>query len=552
MRTYFYDVQEQERVIFTDKLHDLVPTYIEKPLTLDTVHADAEIISVFITSTVTKELLDAMPHLKLIALRSTGFDHVDMEAVEERGVVLVNVPSYGENTIAEYAFGLLLSLTRKISLASSVIKDTSSQKLSPEYFRGLDVFGKTIGVIGAGRIGRRMIGMAKGFGMRVIVHDVYEDAQVATSLGFTYVSAKELFAQSDVISFHTPSTPANHHMLSRDIVNTVLKKGVYIINTSRGDLIDTEALIEGLEQGIIAGAGLDVCEGEVLLRGYSSTELLHTDHTSEYLKYSAYIGMLKAFPNVILTPHIAYNTQGALVRICETTIGNITSFIHGAVTNRIQQGVKPVGKLILMRHTQSEWNALGVWTGTRDKHLTDKGFEDARLLGLVIEDIHIDHAFASTQVRTIETLSSVLGTMRQLVVPITRSSSLNERDYGEYTGKNKHDMKELLGEEQFEHIRRGWDVPIPHGETLKAVHERVVSYYIKSILPRLVQGENILIVSHGNALRALIKYIEGISDEEIEHVEMMFGGAIVYTLQANGTMLAKEVRETESQSYDHV
>jgi 2,3-bisphosphoglycerate-dependent phosphoglycerate mutase len=234
----------------------------------------------------------------------------------------------------------------------------------------------------------------------------------------------------------------------------------------------------------------------------------------------------------------------------ETTVHNIQNYFNGNISNKVTVPPPPLGRLILIRHTQSEWNEKGVWTGTRDAKLTQKGFEDARLLGNIIRDINIDRAYVSMQIRTMETLSSLLGTIQQPTVPITQDPALNERDYGEYTGKNKHDMKELLGQEMFDKVRRGWNVPIPNGETLENVYNRITPYFKEVILPQLKNGENILIVSHGNALRALMKYIENISDEGIEGTEMMFGGAIVYSLTEDGHMKNKEIRETSSMSLD--
>jgi D-lactate dehydrogenase len=549
-RLYFYDIQEAEKEPLQRSLTHLEPVYIEQPIRLDLVHEDAEIVSLFVSSTLTREMIDKMPNLKLVVTRSTGFDHIDIQALSERTIPVLNVPSYGEHTVAEYGFGLLLGLTRKIPIATKMTRENVC--VPPEEVRGVDLSGKTLVVVGAGRIGRKMIAMGRGFGMNVLAYDPHEDAASATSLGFRYAPLEEVLRASDVISLHMPATPENHHMISRDVLQHVVKKGVYIINTARGELIDTEALIEALQGGIVAGAGLDVCEGEELLKRRCSIEVFNAANSTELLKESAHISILKSLPNVLLTPHIAYDTVEALGRICDTTASNIQSFLQGTIVNQVKSGVKPFGKLILIRHAESEWNAQGMWTGTRDKHLTDKGFQDARVLGTIIEDIHIDHAFASTQLRTIETLSSILGTMHQLTVPISRDSSLNERDYGDYTGKNKHEMKEILGEEQFEKVRRGWNVPIPNGETLEMVYNRTVPYYQSSIVPRLQKGENVLIVSHGNALRALMKYIESLSDEQIEHTEMMFGGAVVYTVNEQGLMTHKETRETPSLSYDHV
>lgn len=548
-KLYMYDVQSVEQEYFNEHLHGYDVSYVSNPIDITTVSQDTEILSVFVSSTVTKECIDKMPNLKLIATRSTGYDHIDVSYAISKGIIVTSVPSYGENTVAEYAFGLLLALTRKIPDTVRLTKENVC--VPPEAIRGIDLAGKTLGIIGTGRIGKKVIAMGKGFGMNVIAYDPYQDTKAAETLGYTYATLDEVFKTADVISLHVPANDINYHMINRESL-MLMKQGVYIINTARGELIDTQALLEALQTNKVAGVGLDVCEGEELLKKKCSIDMFTAATSDLLLKESAELTLLKSMPNVLLTPHVAYDTVEAIRRICGTTIDSITSFASGEIKNKVVPEAPPYGKLILVRHTQSTWNAEGLWTGTRDVHLTDKGFEDARLLGDIIKDFHIDHAYASEQIRTMETLSSLLGTMRQMTVPITRDKALNERDYGEYTGKNKHDMKALLGEELFEKVRRGYDVFVPHGETLKMVYERVVPYYKDIVLPRIVRGENVLIVSHGNALRALIKYIENLSHETIEQTEMMFGGAVVYSVNQEGIMVHKEIRKTTSQSYDHV
>ena len=194
------------------------------------------------------------------------------------------------------------------------------------------------------------------------------------------------------------------------------------------------------------------------------------------------------------------------------------------------------GKLLLARHHESEWNKLGMWTGTRDRHLTEKGFDRATDMGLLIKDIHIDCAFASMQVRTIETLSCMLNACERYDVPTEHSAALNERDYGEYTGNDKWLMKEKLGEQAFNDLRRGWDIPVSNGETLKMVYERVVPYFLENILPRVKEGKNVLVVAARYSLRALVKYIEYISDESIADVEIEFGAITIDDIVEAGLM----------------
>ena len=206
-----------------------------------------------------------------------------------------------------------------------------------------------------------------------------------------------------------------------------------------------------------------------------------------------------------------------------------------------------IGTLLIARHHESEWNKEGRWTGAHDSHLTVYGFQKSQEMGDLIKDIHIDCAFASMQVRSIETLSCMLEGRDTKSISVEYDAAFNERDYGDYTGKNKWEMEKLLGEEQFNHIRRDWDCPVPHGETLKMVYERAVAHFVADVLPRLREGKNALIVSHGNALRALEMYIERIPPEDAPKVEMLFGGIIIYTLDEQGHSLTKEVRQVSSQ-----
>lgn len=205
-----------------------------------------------------------------------------------------------------------------------------------------------------------------------------------------------------------------------------------------------------------------------------------------------------------------------------------------------------MGKLIIARHQESEWNKLGKWTGTQDKHLTDVGFEKSEDMGLLIKDIKIDYAFASMQVRSIETLSCMLNVCSPYSIPTEHSASLNERDYGDYTGRDKEEMEKILGEEDFKKLRRGWNYPVPNGESLKTVYERVVPFFIDKILPKVQEGKNVLVVGHGNSMRTLVKYIENISDTDIENLEFPFGTISIYDLDEKGKMLKKEVKAMEN------
>lgn len=196
-----------------------------------------------------------------------------------------------------------------------------------------------------------------------------------------------------------------------------------------------------------------------------------------------------------------------------------------------------MGKLLISRHTESEWNALGKWTGTTDVHLSENGFHQAAQLGEALKDTNIDFAYCSLQIRTKETLEGILDGSGQVAVPYERSADLNERDYGDYTGMNKWEVRDKVGEAEFNSIRRDWDHPVPNGETLKDVYERTIPFYLNVILPKLKEGKDVLVVSHGNAIRALIKFMEDISDEDIASVEMPFGTVIEYDVADDGKKL---------------
>jgi 2,3-bisphosphoglycerate-dependent phosphoglycerate mutase len=199
-----------------------------------------------------------------------------------------------------------------------------------------------------------------------------------------------------------------------------------------------------------------------------------------------------------------------------------------------------MGKLLVSRHTESEWNALGKWTGTTDVHLSENGFHQAVQLGEALKDEKIDLAFCSLQIRTKETLEGILDASGQITVPYERSGDLNERDYGDYTGMNKWEVRDKVGEKEFNSIRRDWDHPVTNGETLKDVYNRTIPFYLQVILPKLKEGKNVLIVSHGNAIRALIKYMEDVSDEGIASVEMPFGNILEYDVDDEGKKLDKK------------
>jgi D-lactate dehydrogenase len=296
---------------------------------------DYDAVSVFVGSPVDKTVLDYFPNLKLFTTRSTGFDHIDIKYAKDKNITLGYVPFYGENTVAEFAMGLILTLSRKLYLGIDRIKEGGD--FSYEGLEGFDLKGKTLGVIGAGRIGRHVIKMAKGFDMNVIAYDRNPNPQFATELGFEYKTMDEVLSQSDVITLHVFYAPETHHLINKESISKI-KKGAILINTSRGPVIDTEALIMALEKGILSGAGLDVLEEEGFLKDEMGYWMREGDKNTEGLKTLLENHILFKMPNVVVTPHNAFNTHEGKLRILDTDIENIKSFFSsGKTTNPIQQ-----------------------------------------------------------------------------------------------------------------------------------------------------------------------------------------------------------------------
>ena len=351
MNTYFTETEPESERFFEAKLHDHGIAFCGE---LAEVPADADCLSIRIYSQIDAAFVESHPRLRLVATRSTGVDHIDIESCNERGVTVTFVPSYGENTVAEHTFALLLAISRRIRQALTMKR---SGKFSFEAFRGFDLKDKTIGVVGAGRIGLHVIRIAKAFGMHVIATDLNRSELLAEVLGFDYVSLDELLQRSDIVSLHVPLTPTTVHLLNR---NTLAKchRGVIIINTSRGGLMETEALLEAMDNGIVAGVGLDVLEDERLFRSdapklvaeqivadlqrVSSPEERHMrnpERLAEIQRLTANESLLSR-ANVVFTPHTAFNSVEAVHRIDEVTVQNILAFTAGQPIN-VVPGSKP-------------------------------------------------------------------------------------------------------------------------------------------------------------------------------------------------------------------
>lgn len=296
------------------------------------VRQEIEVISVFVDYQVTLEVLDLLPNLKFIATRSAGYDHIDTNVTAERGIIVARVPHYGTRTVAEYAIALMFALSRNAFRSYTDVQD-DSRVVNFESYEGFDLCGKTLGVVGTGAIGRNVCEIATGIGMNVLAFDVTPDQVFGTACGITYMSLDDVLAQSDIVTLHVPSIPQTHHLLNEEKLR-LMKVGSYLINTARGDIVDTKALVKVLQQKHLAGAGLDVLEGEHELR--EEAELFVSGTTRPELWETLVANhTLIDMPNVIVTPHIAFNTKEAKREITDSTIENIKQYTQGTPHNTI-------------------------------------------------------------------------------------------------------------------------------------------------------------------------------------------------------------------------
>ncbi len=334
MRIALFEVPEREREFFRHRLSGHELSFHDEPLAAENLPDDREVeaVAVFTRSRVTREVIGALPKLRLVVTQSTGYDHIDLAAAVERGVAVCNVPSYGERTVAEYTFALLLAVSRKIYQAYHRVRESGS--FSTEGLQGVDLFGKTIGVVGTGKIGRNVIRIAKGFEMEVIACDPHPSAEAAAELGFVYTSLEELLGRSDVVTLHLPLTKETHHLIHHENIRGV-KRGAILINTSRGGVVDTDALVNALEEGILSGAGLDVLEEEGAMKDEREVLLYGRGDLAE-MKTALENHILIDMENVVITPHNAFNTKEAEERIMATSAENILAFAAGKAQNTVQ------------------------------------------------------------------------------------------------------------------------------------------------------------------------------------------------------------------------
>jgi D-lactate dehydrogenase len=333
MKIVFDAVEPGERELYQEALAGHELTFLDAPLRAPRNEAkDAEILCIFVSSSAHREIIDSMPNLKAIVARSMGYDHIDLAAAKERGIVVQSVPAYGARTVAEFAFALILALSRKAYAAYDRLRTEGTTDVKD--FEGFDLAGKALGVVGTGKIGKNMARIAKGFDMQVHLCDAFPDEAFAKEMNAPYCSVEELVAKSDIVSIHVPLLPQTKHLINADIL-AKFKPGSYLINTSRGGVVDTKALVEAMKSGKLAGAGLDVIEGERAL--LDETSLLGTDHhdVEEFQELVAAHALVD-MPNVIVTPHIAFNSREAKREILDITVKDILSSIAGTPENVVK------------------------------------------------------------------------------------------------------------------------------------------------------------------------------------------------------------------------
>lgn len=292
---------------------------------------DAEVLSVFAFSQAKREVLEKFPNVKYITTRSTGFDHIDLEYCSEKGIKVSNVPTYGMHSVAEHTFALILAISQQIVPS---VERTREGDFTLDGLRGFELFGKTLGVVGTGNIGKVVAQMGLGLGMKVIAYNRSEDEELKEK-GVEYMDLDALLGKSDVVTLHLPYNKETHHVINSENISN-FKKGAILINNARGGLVETQAILDGLKNEYISFAGLDVLEEECGIR--EEGELLSTKFLESCdLKTQLLDHMLLNRRDVLITPHNAFNSNEAVAEIMHTTADNIKSYLSGSPQNLVEK-----------------------------------------------------------------------------------------------------------------------------------------------------------------------------------------------------------------------
>lgn len=321
MKVDFFDAHRYDREAFekANSQYQFDIRYLENRLNSETVSLvrPQSVVCVFVNDHVDGKVLQALhsKNVQLVALRCAGFNNVDLKTAKQLGIHVVRVPEYSPHAVAEHALALILTLNRKTHRAYHRVRDGN---FSLDGLVGFDIYGKTVGVVGTGRIGTAFAKILLGMGARVIAYDLQPNEELKQR-GVLYESFANVLAQSDILSLHVPLTPQTYHMINRDTL-ALTKRGLMLINTGRGGLIDTKALIENLKSGHLGSAGLDVYEEE--------EGIFFADHSGEILADDQ-LARLLTFPNVLITSHQAFLTHEALANIAQTTLNSISDYAAG-------------------------------------------------------------------------------------------------------------------------------------------------------------------------------------------------------------------------------
>lgn len=335
MKMLMFDFRESEKDFFEkNQISDIQIEFLTQPLNKLTELTQeqleqTDVINVFTTSHLCEETLSKFKNLRLIITRSTSFSHIDLSYCTKHGIAVYNVENYGQTSVAEYAIALILMLVRKINVASS---DMKKHKISYKKYEGANLNSLTIGIIGCGSIGSAVAKIAHFFGMKVLVSSYMKNPELVNSCEF--VEQEELLKNADIITLHIPFIGDNYHMISYNEIEK-MKDGVFIVNTSRGELIDIEALYNNLKTGKISGAALDVLECEYLSNQIDELVSNANNHNPICVQTALITQKLFNMDNVIITPHIAYNTTQSVNYLLETSFNNVRDYVKGMYTNRV-------------------------------------------------------------------------------------------------------------------------------------------------------------------------------------------------------------------------
>ena len=327
-----FDVDDKQKNLIIDQFEDknLYELNFHNK-SLDIINAENEVdtegIAIFLQSNISKKILNHLSNLKVIATMSTGFDHIDLEACRQRNIRVCNVPAYGDNTVAEYAFGLIIALARKLKPTFDRVERGIFNRTG---LMGMDLKGKTLGLIGTGRIGSKMAKIGSAFEMVIIAYDPEPNEELEKSYGVRYKELNDLAKESDVVSLHVPYNESTHYLINSNLIQ-LFKPNVLLVNTSRGKVVNTEAIVNALRDGKLGGVALDTFEGEEV---WIEEEFLRRDDLPAIpLQQAMESFFILRSERAILTPHNAFNTSEALDRILITSAENIKSYFKGEPKN---------------------------------------------------------------------------------------------------------------------------------------------------------------------------------------------------------------------------